>query len=242
MRKIIAQRNLPDPIPREEQTALLRDLEKRLTRDLSPKRSQLENVRALNTAIVKTFASYDLEVQYAGPYGIIGPESQQLQPTEDRRKTLEDNPLVSNPLVHWLGLGIGCENLDIRYGVVGDGITGRESLYVPSVLDIEGRDPDAHTECRQPEKVLDPAKPKRDMSEFYVALIKPATNGKRVVQEGYDLDVLRPNVFSEQGAIELERIITPALEICFPGPIEYEPVEGVHYRPLKNGEAHCEVA
>jgi len=209
MRKHLSHKELPNPLSKQDETHLLAGLQFVLERDIHPNNTQVQNVRMLNNWVAATLNDYDLKVEYAGPYGI-----------------LPDKPLVSNPLFPEAANGIGCTDIDLFRGIIGDAIRSRESIYIPSILSLEEDDPEAHHECRKADVE------RQDMSEIVIVLPK-TFKGTSVVQETYDLDIRRTNPFSESGVLTLEKHLRSALTICFPNPVEYEPTSSIHFRPPK---------
>ena len=169
---------------------------------------------------VEVFEKYGLEVGYAGPYGILS----------------ENKKYVTNPIVP--SYGKGHKNISIYEGVIGHSFTTWSSTYAPSILDLEAQDPNSHSECR----TIKEGEEKKDMSEIviikkrkYPEIGTESSKKEFVVQECYDLDIKRPNVFSEEGASDLERLIAPTLDLIFPGPLLFTPERGTHLRALPNG-------
>jgi len=205
-------RKVQRALSRKQESRLLKAIQEDLASSLDSTKSQERNVDNLNQLIARNFALTGIEVEYAGPYGI-----------------LPGKELVSNPLfpdVAYLGSGPGCTDIDLHRGVIGTAIRNRASIYIPSVLDLEDQDPAAHHECRKPNEK------RRDMSEIVIAVPKITFDGRVAIQETYDLDLRVPRAFSDEGAIEFEGIIVPAMRICFPEKvITYNPIEGLHVRP-----------
>ncbi len=205
---------LPESLTRKKEKALLDRYKQQLTLKLSKYLSQEKNVQALNSTTIEVFKEYGLQVQYAGPYGI-----------------LSEKPEVSNPLV--ASYGAGCTDISIYTGVIGTAF--REyghSVYVPSTKQLEKFDSAAHHECRN---IKDPTK-KPDLAEIVIALRKSyklpnTTSPQPVGQQVYDIDIQRPNAFSINGVCKLEEVLLPYLESIFPGGITFRPVPGIHIRP-----------
>lgn len=206
MLKTFSTVDLPDPIPREAETSLLQALSARLASSIRAGASQDENVDSLNLGIREVFRQHGLDCVYIGPYGIIPGKSE-----------------VTNPLV--ASIGHGCTDISVFRGAISTvfRLYGEQSLYIPSVHDLERQAPNAHHECRKGSDMP-------DMAEIIIALSK-VYDGKSVAQECLDLDIARSNPFSEKGVAELEEIIVPHLRTIFPGEISYVPIPGVHIRP-----------
>ena len=208
MIKVFSSIDLPDPIPRDDEKALVAKLKARLSENVVERAPKKEKVDALNFSVERAFREYGLDCAYIGPYGII-----------------PEKPEVSNPLV--ASIGTGCTDISIYKGVISTAfrLYGEHSIYVPSVHDLERQAPLSHHECRKGEQGP-------DMSELIIVLPKVHC-GRSIVQECLDIDILRVNPFSEKGAAMLESVIVPYLRKIFPGDILYDPIEGVHVRPLE---------
>jgi len=206
MIKVFSETDLPEPMPREQEVELLAKLGRWLSSGIMDGSPQEDMVGALNTGVHDVFREYGLECAYIGPYGIVPGKSG-----------------VSNPLIG--SVGHGCTDISIYRGVISTAfrLYGEQSIYVPSVKDLERQAPKSHHECRGGEGTP-------DMAELVLVLPK-VHNGRAVAQECLDIDILRVNPFSERGAAELERIVVPHLRTIFPTDISYEPIDGVHVRP-----------
>lgn len=219
MLKTFSMRELPPPISSEREGALLSDLNVRLATTIRVGVSQERNVEALNQGVSEVFGAYGLKCGYVGPYGI--------KPGKE---------LVSDPLVSSVGDIIGCTDIPIYKGVIGTAfrLYGEQSLYIPSVLDLERQAPGAHHDCREEEeeeKEKEKEKEKKeDMAELVIVLPK-LYDGRSAAQECLDIDVGRVNPFSEFGAARLEYIIVPHLRTIFGDKITYRPTEIIHVRP-----------
>lgn len=219
MLKTFSLRELPDPISSEREAALLTDLHIRLASTIRAGVSQDKNIDALNRIVYDVFGEYGLKCGYVGPYVIMP------------GKELFSNPLAS------VGDIIGCTDIPLHKGTIGTlfRLYGEQSLYIPSVLDLERQAPLSHHDCREEEKVESKeedakVESREDMSELVIALPKEY-EGRSIAQECLDIDVRLVNPFSDFGAARLEFIVVPHLRTIFGTGITYEPTEIIHVRP-----------